>query len=78
MQTSPSRPLRRLLAAGAALALLTLSGCVAYPYPGYGYNGGYYGGYYGAPYAYGYGGPAVVVGGSWCCGGWHGGGHWWR
>jgi hypothetical protein len=47
-----------------AFALLTLSGCVAYP--GYGYGG--YPGYvypaYGYP-AYAYAGPPVVVGGWW-------------
>jgi hypothetical protein len=75
MKTVQNQSLRRMLAACAAVGLLALSGCVAYPYPGY-YGGGY-GGYYGAPYAYGYGGPTIVVGGGWCCGGgWHGGGHW--
>jgi hypothetical protein len=81
MKTLRVPSLRRVLAAAAALGLLALSGCVAYPYGGYGpYDGGgYYGGYYGAPYAYGYGGPTVVIGGGWCCGGgWHGGGHWWH
>ncbi len=74
MSTRRIPPLRRMLATGAAIALLALSGCVAYPYPGYGYYGGGYGGYYGAPYAYGYAGPPVVVGGVWGGGGWRGGG----
>ena len=67
------RPLRRAFAAAAALALLALSGCVAYP--GYGYPG------YGYP-AYGYAPPPVVVAappvvvGFGCCrGGWGWGGH---
>lgn len=53
----------------AALALLTLSGCVAYA-PGYGYAPGY------APApAYVYAPAPVVVGGygGWWGGGWH---HW--
>ena len=82
MKTSRIQALRRMLSVGVALGLLALSGCVAYPYGGYGpYYGG---GYYGAPsypYAYGYAGPSVVVGGVWggggCCyGGWHG--RYWR
>jgi hypothetical protein len=61
---------RRVVAPLAALALLALSGCVAYPDPYYG--GGYYGGYGYAP-APAYVGPTVVVGGGWW--GWHGH-HW--
>jgi hypothetical protein len=61
----------------AALALLALSGCVAYPgygyagYPGYPYAGYGYPAY--AYPAYAYAGPPVVVGGGWW--GWRGG---WR
>ncbi len=59
---------RRLLFPAAAIGLLALSGCVAYPAPGY--------------YGYGYGAPAYVaappvvigVGG----GGWWGGRGWGR
>jgi hypothetical protein len=70
------RPLRRVLPAAAALALLALSGCVAYPaYPGYGYPGGY--AYAPAPAAVYV--PPVEVGVGCCWGGgrwgW-GGGHW--
>jgi len=47
----------RILSLAAALALLGLSGCVAYPAPGYGNYGGsgYYGdnGYYGGSGYYG-------------------------
>lgn len=81
MNCKQTRPFRRALAAGAAVVLLALTGCVAYPaYPGYGY---YDGGYsYGGPYTYGYAAPSIVVGGVWgggWGGGWHGGGgHWWR
>lgn len=49
--------------------LLGLSGCVAYPAPGYYYYGGYYEGYY--PYYYG---PPIV--GSVVIGGGHH--HHWR
>jgi hypothetical protein len=71
MKTKGIRPLHRLLAAGAALALLALSGCVAYP-------GGYYGGYYGGPYyapayGYAYGGPSFAFSYSGGGGYWH---HW--
>lgn len=67
MSTSTLR--RHGRSALAALALLALSGCVAYP--GYGYGYGYPA--YGYP-AYAYAGPPVVVGvgGGWW--GWHGGG----
>ena len=63
----------RILAAAAALALLALSGCVAYPGGYYG-DGSYYGGYYGAPYyapsyGYAYGGPSFAFNFS-------SGGHW--
>jgi len=60
----------RLASIGALLALLALTGCVAYP-AGYGYGEG---GYYAAP------APTVVVPivpwyGGWGYGGWgHGGG----
>jgi hypothetical protein len=59
-----ARPLiARAAVSVAALALLALSGCVAYPYG--------YGGYgYGYGYAPGYVAPAVVVGGGY--GGWRG------
>ena len=73
MTTREFRPLRRLLAATAAGALLALSGCVAYPgygYPGYGYAG--------APVAVV--APPIVVGvGVGCCRygyGWGHGGYW--
>ena len=53
-----------------AAVVLGLSGCVAYPAPGYysygGYYGGYYDGYYGGYYPYYYGPPvvgSVVIGG---------------
>jgi len=74
MTTGKIRPLHRILAATAALALLALSGCVAYP--GYGYPGYAYAPAPGYVYA-----PPVAVGvGIGCCwggrhwGGW--GGHW--
>ena len=70
MNTKRIRPLYRIFAAGAALALLTLSGCVAYPAGYYG-GGGYYGGPYYAPsYGYAYAGPSVSFGF------FGGGGHW--
>ena len=69
MNTNRIRPLHRILAAGAALALLALSGCVAYPGGYYG-GGPYYGGPYYAPaYGYAYGGPSVAFNFS-------SGGHW--
>jgi hypothetical protein len=75
MTTGKQRPLHRVLAATAALALLALSGCVAYP--GYGYPGYAYGPAYGPGYVYA---PPVAVGiGLGCCwghGGW--GGRGWR
>jgi hypothetical protein len=49
-----------------AAAALGLSGCVAYPAPGYYSYGGYYGGYDGGYYPYYYGPPVVgtvVIGG---------------
>jgi hypothetical protein len=60
----------------AALALLGLAGCVAYPADYYGYGGGYY-----APApAYAYAPPVVgpvYIGGGCCWGGWGGWhGHW--
>jgi hypothetical protein len=71
MNTTRIRPLHRLFAAGAALALLALSGCVAYPGPYYG-EGAYYGGPYYAPsYGYAYGGPSVAFN-------FGGGGHHWH
>ncbi len=69
---------RRLLLPLAAVALLGLSGCVAYPAaPGYAYDGGgYYApGYYYAPYAP-YAPPVVVDFGWWGGGHWDGGGRW--
>lgn len=57
---------RRILVAGAALALLALSGCVAYPAYG---PGPYGGGYYAPGYSYA---PPVVVGGGWWGGGYRG------
>ncbi len=71
MTSTIFRPLRRLLAATAALALFALSGCVAYP--GYGYPG-YPGGYAYAPAPVAVYAPPIVVGGGCCWGGWHGGG----
>jgi len=66
---------RRLLAGAAALAAVSLAGCVAYPaapYPAY--AGGY--GYYAPGYVYGPPvGVAVGIGGGWR-GGWRGG--YWR
>lgn len=68
---------RRMPAPLAALALLALGGCVAYP--AYGPAG--YGGYYAPGYAYAPG-PVIVDGGGWYGGGggwggghrgWHGG-----
>jgi hypothetical protein len=70
----------KLLSAAAALALLALSGCVAYPAEPYGYGGGYGGGYYAAPPVvvapapYYYGGWGYGGGGGWGHGHGHGGG----
>jgi hypothetical protein len=64
MTSNNIRPLRRVLAATAALALLALSGCVAYPAgPGYAYAP--------AP-GYVYAPPVAVGVGVGCCwGGYH-------
>lgn len=49
-----------------AAVVVGLSGCVAYPAPGYYSYGGYYNGYYGGYYPYYYGPPvvgSVIIGG---------------
>jgi len=83
VRLSRSNLTRRVLSPLAALALLGLGGCVAYPAYGPGYAGGYYapGAYYDGGYAPGYAygpgyayAPAVVIGG----GGYYGGGGGWN
>lgn len=67
---------RPLLVPFAALALLALGGCVAYPAYGPGYYGG---GYYGSGYAYApgytYAAPVVVGGYGYGGRGYYGGGY---
>ena len=79
MRSTNSRPLRQVLAVAAGLALLALSGCVPYGYPGYGYPGYGYSPYGYAPAPAVVVAPPVAVGIGCCWGGWHGGGwggHW--
>jgi hypothetical protein len=78
MNTTERRLIHRLLPAAAALTLLALSGCVAYPAGyGYGYAPGYAPGYAYAPAPYVYGPPVTVGVGVGCCWGGRGwGGHW--
>jgi len=72
MTSREFRPLRRLLGVAAAVSLMALSGCVAYPAPGYP------GGYAYAPYpGYAYAAPVGVDIGVGCCWGRWGWGHGW-